>query len=578
MPLEFIYRKVKNGLRKINMKLEHVKYKRNIKLPKNIEYFDGGLYDAIYEASCEWGHNTALEYGNLQVTYKELIKKINKVARSLKALGIEKGDRVTICMPNTPEAVYMFYAVNEVGAVASMIHPLSSEKEMENYLNQSHSKLMLCIDIAYSRVASIIKNTELEHVVVVSATRSMELVIKIMYRLTKGRKNRVKKNQRTLLWDKFLLKSNDFIGNPHTRVNSDDLAVILYSGGTTGTPKGVMLSNLNFNAQALLSKQYAPSLLVPENAFLTFLPNFHAFGLGICTHIPLYHGMRVVLIPQFSAKKLKTYVRKYKFNILCGVPSVYEYMLKIKFGKKELKGIRAVISGGDAMTLAQKQRINEYLREHGAKVDVRVGYGLTEASGVVAFSPTGILDAADVIGYAFPDCEFYIQDINTKEEAPVGSDGEILISGPTVMLGYLDNEEETKATFTTINGKKYLKTGDVGFFDDKGLLHFKARLKRIIITNGYNVYPTHVEEVISGFKAIEKCAVVGIPNEAHGETVRAYIVFKDEQDTRSNRNELQKILKKNLAKYEIPREYRFVTNLPVTKMGKIDFKALQNLE
>ena len=576
--LEFIYNKVRNVVRKLDMKLMRNKYGYIDKLPRDIKYFEGGLYDAVYEASCKWEHNTALEYGNLQVTYKELIKKINKVARSLKALGIEKGDRVTICMPNTPEAVYMFYAVNEVGAVASMIHPMSSEKEMEDYLNKSHSKLMLCIDVAYSRVEPIIKNTELEHLVVVSATRSMEFIVKVIYWLTKGRKNHVKKSQKTLLWDRFLAKSNEFIGNPHARVNSNDLAVILYSGGTTGTPKGVMLSNLNFNAQALESKYYAPGLLEPENAFLTFLPNFHAFGLGICTHIPLYLGMRVVLIPQFSAKKLKTYVRKYKFNILCGVPSVYEYMLKVKFGKKELKGIKAAISGGDAMTLAQKQRINEYLREHGAKVDVRVGYGLTEAAGVVAFSPTGVLDAADVIGYAFPDCEFYIQDIKTKKEAPVGEDGEILISGPTVMLGYLDNKKETDATFVTIKGKKYLKTGDVGFFDKKGLLHFKARLKRIIITNGYNVYPTHVEEIIAGFKAVEKCAVVGIPNEAHGETVRAYVVFKKDQDTRGNRNELQKILKKNLAKYEIPREYRYVANLPTTKMGKVDFKALQNLE
>jgi len=576
--LEIIYNKVRNVIRKIDMRLERAKYGYIEKLPSDIKYFDGGLYDAVYEASCKHENNTALEYGNLQVTYKEMIKKINKVARSLKALGIEKGDTVTICMPNTPEAVYMFYAINEVGAVASMIHPLSSPAEIENYLNQSHSKAMLCIDVSYSRVEPIIKNTELKHIIVVSATRSMEFFVKILYWITKGRKNHVKKTQVTLTWQRFLMKADKFIGNPHTRVNSDDLAVILYSGGTTGTPKGVMLSNLNFNAQALESKYYAPKLLVPSHAFLTFLPNFHAFGLGICTHIPLYWGMRVVLIPQFSAKKLKNYLRKYKFNIICGVPAVYDYLLKIKFGKNELKGLRGVISGGDAMSLPQMQKVNKYLQEHGCKVNLQVGYGLTEATGVVAFSPMGITDAADVIGYAFPDCKFFIRDLKTDKEAEVGCDGEILLSGPTVMLGYLNNAKETKESFVTIKGTKYLKTGDIGFFDEKGLLHFKARLKRMIITNGYNVYPSHVEEIIMKSKAVEKCAVVGKKNEAHGETVWAYIVWKEGKGGRGDMNELQKIMKSNLAKYEIPRMIKPLESLPLTKMNKVDYKFLAELD
>lgn len=576
--LEIIYNKVRNVIRKIDMRLERAKYGYIESLPKDIDYFDGGLYDAIYDAACKHEDNTALEYGNLQITYKEMIKKINRVARSLRALGIEKGDTVTICMPNTPEAVYMFYAVNEIGAVASMIHPFSSPKEMENYLNQSHSKAMLCIDVSYSRVEPIIKNTELEYIIVVSATRSMELLVKVLYWLTKGRKNHIKKVQSTLTWQRFLAKADKFIGNPHTRVNSDDLAVILYSGGTTGTPKGVMLSNLNFNAQALEAKYYAPKLLVPSNAFLTFLPNFHAFGLGICTHIPLYWGMRVVLIPQFSAKKLKNYLRKYKFNIICGVPAVYDYLLKVKFGKNDLKGLKAVISGGDAMSLPQKQKVNKYLSEHGCKVDLQVGYGLTEATGVVAFSPAGITDAADVIGYAFPDCKFFIRDLETNKEADLGEDGEILLSGPTVMLGYLNNKKETTDAFITIKGRKYFKTGDIGFIDKKGLLHFKSRLKRMIITNGYNVYPSHVEEVIMKSRAVEKCAVVGKPNEAHGETVYAYIVWKNNHGGRGDLNELQKIMKANLAKYEIPRMIKSLENLPLTKMNKIDYNFLINLD
>jgi len=576
--LEMIYNKVRNFTRKLDMKIQRMKYGYVEKLPKDIHFFEGGMYDAIYEASCKWPHNTAIEYYNRQFTYKELVKKIDKVARALKAIGIEKGDRVTICMPNTPEEVCMFYAINEVGAVANMIHPLSSEIEMEDYLRQSHSKAVLCIDIAYHKMESAIKNTEVEHVIVTSATKSMELIVKIIYWISKGRKNHVKKNQKIMRWDRFLALSNKYIGNPHMRVDSDDLAVILYSGGTTGKSKGVMLSNMNFNAQALVSRYYGPEILNTKGSFLTFLPNFHAFGLGICTHIPLYHGMRVVLIPQFNGKKMRNYIKKYKFSVLCGVPALYESMMKGKYGKNELKCLKTVISGGDAISLPQKQRMNKFLKEHGSSAELRVGYGLTEASGVVAFSPVGITNTADVIGYALPECEFYVKDLKTNKEAAVGEDGEILLSGPTVMMGYLDNKKETEATFVEIKGKKYLKTGDVGFIDGKGLLHFKTRLKRMIITNGYNVYPSQIEEVILKVKAVDKCAVVGIRNEAHGETVRAYIVFSEGKDTRGARNEIMKVLKKNLAKYEIPREFRYVANLPLTKMNKVDFKALENLE
>lgn len=573
--LRSVFNKVRNAIRKLDIRILRARYGYIGKLPKDIHYFDGGLYDAVYDASCKWPHNIAIEYYNTQITYKELIKKINKVARALKAIGIEKGDKVTICMPNTPEEVCMFYAINEVGAVANMIHPLSSEKEIEDFLKQSHSKAMLCIDVAYPRVEPIIKNTELEHVIVVSATRSMELLVKVLYFLTKGRKNHIAKSQKVMRWDKFILGANKFYGNPHARVNSEDMAVILYSGGTTGKSKGVMLSNLNFNAQALISYYTAPDILNSNGSFLTFLPNFHAFGLGICTHIPLYWGMRVILIPQFNARKMRSYIRKYHFTVLCGVPSLYEHMIRSKYRKNDLKCITSVISGGDAMSQPLKEKVNKFFSEHGSSAEVRVGYGLTEASGVASFSPLGVKDS-DIIGYAMPNCDFLIRDLNTGKEAKVGDDGEILIAGPIVMAGYLDNDEATKEVFVEIGKKKYLKTGDIGYMDKKGLLHFKSRLKRLIITNGYNVYPSQVEAAIMKCDAVEKCAVIGVENPAHGENVKAFIVFKEGKDNRASRNELQKVLHKELAKYEFPREWRYVKDLPLTKMNKIDFKTLEH--
>ncbi len=576
--LETMYNKVCNQLRKIDMKIQRMRFGYLDKLPKDIKYFEGGLYDTIYDASCKWGHSVALQYSSKQITYKEMVKKINKVARSLKALGVEKGDRVTICMPNTPEEVYMFYAINEIGAVANMIHPLSSQNEIQDYLTQSHSKVMLCIDIAYPRVEPIIKETEVEHLIVVSATRSMDFLVKFLYWITKGRKHHIKKSQKILRWDDFLLKSNKFFGNPHCRVNEEDLAVILYSGGTTGKSKGVMLSNQNVNAQATMCRFGVPDVATSGESFLTFLPNFHCFGLSVCTHVPLSWGLRVVLIPQFNAKKMKSYIKKYKFSILCGVPSLYEHMMRSKYGKNDLACIKTVISGGDAMSLQLKQRMNKFLYDHGSSAEVRVGYGLTEASGVASFSPVGLGDSGDVIGFAMPDCEFLIQDIKTKKEANLGDDGEILLAGPTTMMGYLDNEEATKEAFIDVHGKKFLRTGDIGYMDRRGLVHFKSRLKRMIITNGYNVYPVQVESAILKCDAVDKCAVIGVENEAHGEDIKAFIVFKEGKDTRSSRNEIQKVLKKELAKYEMPRIYRYVSELPLTKLNKVDFKALEQFD
>lgn len=577
MPLEYIYNKIKNTLRKIDMKLEKAKYSYIDKLPKDIEYFNGGLYDVVYESSCKWPHNIALEYFDTQITYKDLIKKINKVAAALKAIGAEKGERISICMPNTPEAIYMLYAVNEIGAVANMIHPLSSEMEIEDYLNQADSRIILCIDISYPKVESIIKNTNVEQVVVVSPTRSMNFLVRVIYKLTKGRKNHIKKSQQIITWDQFLNKANKYIGNPHARVNSEDDAIIMYSGGTTGKPKGIMLSNLNFNAQALGAKYLVPELFKPEYSFMAFLPNFHAFGFGCCIHMPLYFGARAFLIPQFNPKKLKSYITKYKVNILVGVPTVFDYLTKLKFKKDGLKGIKFVVSGGDLISMSTKENINDFLKKYGSKAVMENGYGLTEASGGFIFSPRSVAKDPDAIGYPLPDNEVIIMDLKSKKPAKTGDDGEILVRGLSVMKGYLNKPKETEEAFIVVNGKKYLRTGDIGYIDEKGVVHFRARLKRMIISNGYNIYPANIEDVTLKCKLINSCAVIGKDDKLRGQKVVVFAVLKDNASERTAKKELNQIYKKYLAKYEIPREIRFIDELPKTKLAKVDFKALEQL-
>ena len=577
MPLEFVYNKIKNTLRKIDMKLERAKYGYIEKMPKDIKYFEGGLYDVVYESSCKWPHNTALEYYDTQITYKELIKKINKVAASLKAIGAEKGERITICMPNTPEAIYMFYAVNEVGAVANMIHPLSSEKEIEEYVNQAHSKIMLCVDVAYPKVENIIKNTEIEQLVVVSPTRSMDILVRAIYKITKGRKNHIKKSQHVITWDQFLGKANKFVGNPHARVNPNDDAVIMYSGGTTGKPKGIILSNLNFNAQALGAKYLVPELFKPEYSFMAFLPNFHTFGLGCCIHMPLYFGARTFLIPQFNPKKFKSYITKYKVDILVGVPTVFEYLTKIKFKKDGLKNVKYVVSGGDMISMSSKELINDFLKTHGSKAIIENGYGLTEASGGFIFSPRSVAEEPDTIGYPIPDNEVIIMDLKTKKPAELGKDGEILVRGLSVMKGYLGMPKETEEAFVKVGNKKYLRTGDIGYADERGVIHFRSRLKRMIISNGYNIYPANIEDVTLKCKDISSCAVVGREDKLRGEKVVVFVVANPDTREHAIRKELNTIYKKYLAKYEIPREIRFIDALPKTKLAKVDFKALEQL-
>lgn len=572
--IETLVLKIRNVFRSINIKIRN-RWSKGYRLPKKVKYFEGSLYDAIFESALKYPMNTAIEYGNNQISYKQLIKRINKCAKALKALGVEKGDKVTICMPNTPEEVSMFYAINEIGAIANMIHPLSSEKEIEYYLKKSNTKVMLCIDIAYKKVKNIIDNTNVQKVIITSATKSMEKMTSLLYWFVKARKLGVAEDEKIILWDHFIKMASSYNDDPYESMDSNDPAVILYSGGTTGKPKGVVISNYSFNTQALQSRYVASDVLVPENSFLTFLPNFHAFGIGICTHTPLFNGMKAILIPQFESKKFKSYLRKYHFNVLCGVPSLYDYISKMEFKKNELKCLKLVVCGGDSMSLALKQKVNAFLQKYGSPTDLKIGYGLTESSGVVSLSPAGIYDEADVIGYPFPDTKFKILDINNGEEKKRGESGEICISGPNIMLEYLDEEEETSNVLEKINGVVWLHTGDIGFIDAKGLVHYKARLKRMIITSGYNVYPANVENIIMQHEAVSSCAVIGIPDESKGEIVKAFVTLKEGKNPMIVKVSIQKYLKKHLAKYEQPREIVVLDELPKTKLGKIAYKELE---
>lgn len=547
------------------------------KPPKEIKFDAGSMVDTVILSASMYPNNIAIEYFNTEITYVEFVNKIKKCARSLKKIGVEEDDTVTVCMPNTPEAVIMFYAINMVGAVANMIHPLSSENEINFYLSKAHSKVILTIDMCYPKVLNSINGTEVKHIIVSSATKSMGIVVDTLYWLLKGRKNTKNKDKKVVLsWSQFIKNGAYYKEEYYVKREANDLAVILYSGGTTGKPKGICLSNLNFNAGALQSRIFDKTMK-PGNSFLTILPNFHAFGIGISTHTPLYSGMKVILIPKFDMKKLAGILKKYKPNVIAGVPSLFNAISKMNLGPHDLSSLTLAVCGGDSISIEEKKKINIFFREHGCKTELRVGYGLTECSGACCLSPEGMENKKNIIGIPFPACIYKITDINDGHELLPNEDGEIMISGPNVMLEYLDDKKETDNVFTyDENGVKWLHTGDIGYIDNKGLIYYKSRLKRMIITNGYNVYPSYIEEILYKNEYVYQCAVIGIPHPYKGEVGKCFIVLKEGlKPTYEIKKSINKILKQNLASYAIPAEIVYVDGLPMTLVGKISYKDLK---
>ncbi len=544
----------------------------------NLEYPSGSMVDALMAVSRKYPEYYAYEYFGKKITYRVFMKQIEDVAKALKNYGVDKDDRVTICMPSTPEAICTVYAVNLIGAVVSMIHPLSSEKEIENYVNQAESKFMVILDSCLEKALKIKRNTKLQKIIVASPDTSMPPFMHYLYKVTNYKKKiKIPKDDEDIvLWNHFIASAPDFVGVCHEARGANDLAVILYSGGTTGTPKGIMLSNLNFNSLALGAHEMIKQT-IPGNSVLSLLPIFHGFGLAVCIHTPLISAMKCILIPQFDAKQFGDLIKRTKPNFIVGVPTLYEALLKQKLKSNDLECVEAVISGGDILTPELKKKVDEYLHDHGSYASVRPGFGLTEATAATCLTNEDGYIADGCIGIPFPDTYFKIVKIDSHENAPFGEDGEICISGPTVMMGYLNNELETNQTLRYHDdGKVWLHTGDVGCMTKEGIIIFKQRIKRIIISSGYNIYPSYIENVIVSHKDVLACTVIGVPHPYKGQVAKAYIVLKDGvEETSELKKEIQELCRKNISKYSLPKSYEYRKKLPTTLVGKVAFTKLE---
>lgn len=561
--------------KKNNIKTPWLKYYKE-GVPAHLNYPKGTMVGYFLEAVARYPENIAIEYYGRTYTYRAFYEMIRDTAKSLKSQGVKEGDTIAICMPNIPEAILMFYAANMVGALVSLIHPLSAEKEIQNYINGSGATFLLSLDLVYDKVHNIVDNTCIKKIVIASAGDSLKTIKKFLYKFkNRGTVPKIELTDDIMTWNEFINYGYDYQGEIACLKESNDPAVILYSGGTSGDPKGILLTNMNFNALALSCHKMIEQSGEGES-ILAILPIFHGFGLGVCIHTTLGCGMRVVLVPNFNPKDFGKLLHKHKISIVCGVPSLFESLTKTSMGKNDLSKLKSAISGGDFMSKDLKNKVDTYFREHGSNAEIRVGYGLTEASAAICVTPTGEYRESS-IGVPFPDTYIKVVRVGTHDEVPYGEDGEICISGPTVMMGYLNNLEETIQTLQIHeDGRTWLHTGDVGSMDKDGFVYFKQRVKRIIISNGYNLYPSYIETIINSHPDVFTSTVIGIPHPKKVQVAKAYIVLKDGvKPSKDVEKSIRLHCEKNLARYSLPAVYEFRESLPKTLVGKVAYRELE---
>lgn len=529
------------------------------------------LFEEISKTAEKYPRVTALEYMGKRVTYGELIKQIEKVASAFYSEGIKKGDKVTLCMPNCIQAVVAFYALNRIGAVVNMIHPLSAENEIAHFVCFSESKAILIPDLFYHKLKGIGDSLKDVTVIVTGMADALGLPKRIAYRLL-SKTERITYGKRVLAWRKFIKRTALL---PETDFSAEDIAAILYSGGTTGKTKGIMLTNLNFNSCAK-GVMAAGDCITVGNKMLAIMPIFHGFGLGVCVHTALVAGGTSILVPRFTPATFVELIRKHRPNYIAGVPTLFEAMLRIDGVKNiDLSCLEGVFCGGDSLSPELKERFDKFLKEHGSKEQIREGYGLTECVTASCLTPRYKYKKGS-IGLPFPDTEYMIADVKTGEQLPLMTEGEILIKSPLVMKGYLKNPEDTDKALEQRQDGIWLHTGDLGYMDEDGFVYFKQRLKRVIITSGFNVYPSQVEAVIDAHEAVRMSCVIGVKDEYRVQRIKAFISLNEGYAPSDElTEEIRKHCEKNLAKYALPREYEYREDLPVTLVGKVNYRILE---
>lgn len=548
-------------------------------VPMHLDYFQGSMYEAVAKIAEAYPDNVAFDFMGKSTTYSTLVSQIKTCACALKTIGIRAGDKVTIAMPNCPQAIYMFYAINLVGGIANMIHPLSAEKEIEFYLNESGSVAAITLDQFYSKFAAIRKNTGINNLIITSIKDALSPVMKVGYALTQGRKiQKLPADAPVILWNDFM-KLSKCSAVPAVTCSANDPAVILYSGGTTGTTKGIILTNLNFNA---LGQQVIATnaMFRPGDKMLAAMPIFHGFGLGVCIHTMLTQGGRCILVPRFTPKSYAKDLVKNRCNFIAGVPTLYEALLRLPdMDGADLSCLKGVFSGGDSLSIELKKKFDRFLADHNASIQVREGYGTTETVTACCLTPTHTYKEGS-IGLPFPDTYIKIVVPGTSNELPYGEEGEILLAGPTVMREYMHHPEETAQTLRSHeDGLTWVYTGDLGTMDEEGFVYFKGRAKRMIVTSGYNVYPAQMENILDAHELVQMSCVIGVPDPYKMQKIKAFVKLNPGvEKSEATKKAILEHCRKHVAKYAMPYDVEFKDEMPKTLVGKVAYRVLEEEE
>lgn len=542
------------------------------------EYPEISMFEQIRRTAEMHPDYTAIEFQNKKLSYSGFIDRINVTAKALLAGGIKKGDYVSIITPNCPQALIMLYAVNRIGAIANMIHPLLSTAEIQEFIEKVNSVAVLTIDMLYPKFEAIQWNGNCRPLIILARIADyLPFYAKPVYAAQNRLDLTFNPAHRIIYWNEFIKKGKSQKALlPTDDGKGDDIAVILYSGGTTGVPKGVMIHNRAFICMALQCSEIKRADDIAGKKGLALMPTFHGFGLAVCMHTMLYHGTHIFMIPKYSFKECSKLIFKKKIGFIYAVPALFEALSRTEeIEKEDLSFIELVAFSGDKCSKKLTDRMNRYLEKGNSKARLQEAYGLTESLSGVCMNPFFALKEGSM-GIPFADTKMKIVKTGTQETLGPWEDGEICVTGPTLMKGYFNNETETKfALQQHSDGLTWLHTGDIGCVDEDGYFYFRQRHCRMIITAGFNVYPTQIEDVISKCNSVSLCCVVGATDRSLGQRIVAFIQPANMQiDLADLRQQILDVCQKNIAAYAIPQEIIFRETLPTTAFGKVNFRLL----
>ena len=536
-------------------------------------------FDFVREQNKNRLMETALDYYGRKFTYADLIVNVKKTAAAFRAVGVKKGDIITVVSVMTPEVIYAFYAADRIGATLNLVDPRYSPEGIHEYIEEVDSHLLICLNVVYERCEQAAKRTHVERVIVLSPADSLPLGLALGYKATNPDRNRYKSN--VLSWKKFIANGKDASTSAEP-YDPDHPCVVVHTGGTTGSPKGVLLTDRNFNAIASQFSAY-DALFKKGQKLMNIMPPFIAYGYACGVHLPLSLGLTVIIIPNLDPAKLGGLVWKYKPEHMFGVPAHYQQIAADpKLKDKDLSFIRNYAAGGDAISIGAEKTVNEFLAAHNVEYPMAKGYGMTEVSSA-ATCAAGRVNKPGSVGIPLVNTLISVFEPGTTKELPIGERGELCICGPSMMKGYYNKPAETAAILRTHeDGRVWVHTGDIGYMDEDGFVYLDSRIKRLIIRHdGFKVFPSMIENVVSQHPAIHQCSVVGCTDKDHvqGRLPFVYAVLTPAAAVSGKKRQILKELRQmcaeELPEYVQPVGYKFIDSMPMTPVGKFDYRKLE---